>query len=66
MVWEQNYLTIKNKDDGLDWRLRYGDRFEIVGEVEDFYFLWAGGTSIAFPKHGKYQYEIKKEEVNTE
>ena len=66
MVWERSYLTIKNKDSGLDWRFQYGDRFEIVGEIEDFFFLWAGGTSLVFPKHSKYQYEIKKEEINTE
>lgn len=66
MIWERRSLIIKNKDDSLDWRLRYGTAFEIVGEIDDFYFLWAGGTSVAFPKHGKYQYEIKKEVINTE
>ena len=66
MIWERRSLIIKNKDDSLDWRLRYGVTFEIVGEIDDFYFLWAGGTSVAFPKHGKYQYEIKKEVINTE
>lgn len=66
MVWERKYLAIKNKDSGLDWRLQYGDWFEIVGEIEDYFLLWAGGTDIAFPKHGKYQYKIKREEINTE
>lgn len=66
MVWTRRYLKISNKDEGLDWRLRYGDWFEIVGEIEDFFFLWAAGTSVAFPKDGKYQYEIKQEEINTE
>ena len=66
MVWEKRYLQIKNKDDGLDWRLRYGDWFEIVGEIEDFFLLWATGTDVAFPKNGKYRYEIRKEEINTE
>lgn len=66
MIWMRQYLAIENKDDGLDWRLQYGNWFEIVGEIEDFYFLWAAGTSIAFPKSGKYKYKIKREEINTE
>lgn len=66
MLWERQYLTIKNKDSYLNWRLQCGDSFEIVGEIDDFYFLWAGGTGIAFPKCGRYKYEIKKEEINTE
>lgn len=66
MSWKRQYLTIKNKDSSLSWKLQCGDSFEIVGEIDDFYFLWAGGTSISFPKYGKYQYEIKDEEINTE
>ena len=38
-AWTKRYLRIKNPDNGLDWRLRYGDRFEIVGELDDYYFL---------------------------
>lgn len=64
--WIRQYLRIKNPDDGLSWKLRYGDRFEIVGRIDDFYFLWAGGTMIAFPMHGKYTYAIESEMVNEE
>lgn len=46
--------------------IRYGERFEIVAELDEFYFLWAHGTMIAFPKYGKYVYDIETEIVNTE
>ncbi len=53
------YLILKTKDDSLCWQLKYGNHFEIVGEIDEFYFLWAHGTCIAFPKYGKYDYEIE-------
>lgn len=65
-MWIRRYLKIKNPDEGLCWKLRYSQKTEIVGEIDDFYFLWASGTSIAFPKNGKYQYEIEIEKVNSE
>ena len=65
-MWTRRYLKIKNQDDDLDWRLRYGNRFEIVGELDDYYFLWVGGTMVGFPMMSKYQYEIETETVNTE
>lgn len=65
-AWTKRYLRIKNPDNGLDWRLRYGDRFEIVGELDDYYFLWAGGTMVGFPMTGKYEYTIEIETINTE
>lgn len=64
--WTRQYLKIKNPDDGLCWQLRYGDRFEVVGAIDDYYFLWASGTMIDFPMYGKYQYEIEMEKVNSE
>lgn len=64
--WTQRYLKIENPDDGLDWRLRYGSRFEIVGELDDYYFLWAGGTMVGFPMWGKYTYSIETEIINSE
>lgn len=66
MSWVRRYLILKNPDEGLCWQLRYSQKAEIVGEIDDFYFLWAGGTSIVFPKNGKYQYEIETETVNSE
>ena len=65
-MWIRRYLKIKNPDEGLCWKLRYSQKAEIVGEIDDFYFLWASGTSIAFPKNGKYQSEIEIEKVNSE
>lgn len=65
-AWTKRYLRIKNPDSGLDWRLRYGDRFEIVGELDDYYFLWAGGTMVGFPMTSKYEYTIETEIINTE
>lgn len=65
-AWTKRYLRIKNPDDGLDLRLRYGDRFEIVGELDDYYFLWAGGTMVGFPMTSKYDYTIEIETINTE
>lgn len=64
--WTRQYLIIKNPDDGLCWQLKYGTRFEIVGQIDDYYFLWTGGTMTDFPKHGKYAYTIEEETVNTE
>lgn len=64
--WTRRYLRIKNPDACLCWQLRYSNKAEIVGEIDDFYFLWAGGTSIVFPKYGKYKYEVNIETVNTE
>ena len=65
-AWTKRYLRIKNPDNSLDWRLRYGDRFEIVGELDDYYFLWAGGTMVGFPMWSKYKYKIEIETINTE
>ena len=65
-MWTRRYLIIKNPDDGLCWQLRYSDKAEIVGEIDDFYFLWVKGTSIAFPQNGKYKYIIETETVNSE
>lgn len=53
------YLILKTKDDSLCWQLKYGNHFEIVGEIDEFYFLWAHGTCLAFPKYGKYDYDIE-------
>lgn len=64
--WTRRYLRFKYQDESLCWRLRYGERFEIVAELDEFYFLWAHGTMIAFPKYGKYAYDIETEIVNTE
>ena len=53
-MWIRRYLRLNYQDESLCWRLRYGERFEIVAELDEFYFLWAHGTMIAFPKYGKY------------
>lgn len=65
-AWTKRYLRIKNPDNGLDWRLRYGERFEIVGELDDYYFLWAGGTMVGFQMTSKYEYTVEIETINTE
>lgn len=66
MTWTRQYLRIMNPEAAICWQLRCGGRFEIVGNIEDFYFLWANGTSILFPKNGKYKYIIETETVNSE
>jgi len=61
--WTRRYLRLNYQDESLCWRRGYGERFEIVAELDEFYFLWAHGTMIAFPKYGKYAYDIETEIV---
>ena len=48
--WTRRYLKFNYQDENLCWRLRYGNRYEIVAELDEIYFLWAHGTMVAFPK----------------
>lgn len=65
-TWTRRYLKLNYQDENLCWQLRYGNRFEIVAELDEIYFLWTHGTMVAFPKYWKYDYDIDTETVNTE
>lgn len=65
-TWTRRYLKLNYQDENLCWQLRYGNRFEIVAELDEIYFLWTHSTMVAFPKYWKYDYDIDTETVNTE
>lgn len=65
-TWTRRYLKLNYQDENLCWQLRYGNRFEIVAELDEIYFLWTHGTMVVFPKYWKYDYDIDTETVNTE
>ena len=47
---------------GLNWRIKPQIEYMIVGEIEDFYFIWANYHQLAI--HKKLSYQIRREETN--
>lgn len=39
---KKQYITVSKESD-LDWRIRSHKKYEVVGQIGDFYFVWANG-----------------------
>lgn len=45
----KQYITVSKQSD-LDWRIRLHKKYEVVGQIGDFYFIWANGHQSVIQK----------------
>jgi len=38
----KQYITVSKTSD-LDWRIKLHKKYEVIGRIGDFYFVWANG-----------------------